>query len=104
MLLSGHRTDGLLVSRSSRTSSGLRHVPVTVTPSAAPISRGLAWMTALLVIVGITVLIPAREANALIGGVVALNSAEDPIDVITADDALFVYLTTDLAGGKVCII
>ena len=57
----------------------------------------------LLVAVGaLVVLAPASQAA--LYNPIPMNSDEEPDDQFVDDDALFVYVTSDIKGGRVCIV
>ena len=57
----------------------------------------------LLMAVGaLVVLAPASQAG--LYNPIPMNSEEEPDDQFVDDDALFVYVTSDIKGGRVCIV
>ena len=64
---------------------------------------GVAFMVAFMVATSFSHVV-APPAKAGIYSLFAANSAEDITDSIAADDAIFAIGTSDLGGGRVCIV
>ena len=59
---------------------------------------------AVSVVASVALVAVPPSAQALIGAVIPMNGAQDPIEEIRADDALFAYVTADIVGGRVCVV
>src|SRR5688572_33280639 len=66
--------------------------------------RGLSGaLTVVLALMG-ALLVGMPEAQAALHNPIPMNQDEEPTYDFVDDDALFIYVTSDIAGGRACIV